>query len=92
MKNHDEIMKFYTGLPCIKVLKAVVRLFNKASSYFCSGKPFAFSGVHGYNSKALPKLSGTSSCILSNCIMCYTVSQMFLKCITAMDKRVCVLT
>ena len=88
---YDENMKFYTGLPSIKVLKAVVRLVNKACSYFCRGKPFAFSRVRGYNSKALPILSGTSSCILSNRIVCYTVSQMFLKCMTAMDKRVCML-
>ena len=27
---YDEIMTFYTGLPSIKVLKAVVRLVNKA--------------------------------------------------------------
>ena len=38
---YDEIMKFYTGLPSIKVLKAVLRLVNKACpSYFCCGKPF----------------------------------------------------
>ena len=73
---YDEIMKFYTGLTSIEVLKAGVRLVNKACSYFCRGKPFAFSGVHGYNSRALLKLSWTSSCILSNCIVCYTVSKM----------------
>ena len=32
--------EIYTGLPTIKVLKAVVRLVNKAFSYFCRGKPF----------------------------------------------------
>ena len=77
---YDEIMKFYTGLPSIKVLKAVVRLVNKACPILLPWQAFRHFKSSCYNSKALPKLSGTSSCILSKRIMCYTVSQMFLKC------------
>ena len=36
--QYDEIMKLYTDLPIIKVLKAVLRLVNKACPYFCRGK------------------------------------------------------
>ena len=68
-------MKFYTALPSIKVLKAVLGLVNKAYPYFCPGKPFAISRVHGYNSikRCLNCPVQVLAYHLNVYIMCYAV-------------------
>ena len=84
LKN-DEVVKFYTGLPNIKVLKAVFRLVNKGVQRCDTSKLSPFQEFMA----AVVKLR--LNCQIQDLayrfsVSCATVSRVFLKWMTAMDQ------
>ena len=83
--HSDEIVKFYTGMPNIKVLKAVFGLVSKATRSSDAAKLSSFQEFLATVVKLRLNCPVQDLAYRLN-VSCSTVSRIFLKWMTAMDK------